>query len=64
MNDFERNLFEKIKNKEDLSYSELQYLERVLHMTSLWNHLLNIQIDIEKNDLDLQYVSKGRGSVI
>ena len=62
MSDFERNLFEKIKNKDDLSYSELQYLERVLYMTSFWNHLLSIQINIEKNDLDLQYVSSGRGS--
>lgn len=64
MSDFERNLFEKIKNKDDLSYSELQYLERVLYMTSFWNHLLSIQINIEKNDLDLQYVSKGGGSTL
>lgn len=53
---FESQLFEKIKRCEKLDFNELQCLERLLYMSSTWNHLLNIQCKVVDNDLELEFV--------
>lgn len=58
MNEYEKSLFKKIKNKEDLDYDDLQYLERVLYMTSVWGHVLNVQLGLAENDIGLENVDK------
>lgn len=53
---FENQLFEKIKRCEKLDFNELQCIERLLYMSSTWNHLLNIQCEVVDNDLELEFV--------
>lgn len=52
---FENQLFEKVKRCEKLDFNELQWLERMLYMSSTWNHLLNIQCEVVDNDLGLEF---------
>lgn len=58
MNEFEKRLFEKIKNKEDLEFNELQFIERLLYLASMHEHILNIQIDLTDNDIGLEFIRK------
>lgn len=56
MNEYARKLFEKIKDKEDLSFNEMETLERMLVLFSIYDDLLDIQIGIKDNVYDLEYV--------
>ena len=58
MNEFEKRLFEKIKNKEDLDFNELQFIEKLLYLASIHERILNIQLDLIDNDLGLEYTRK------
>lgn len=60
MGDWEQQLFDKIKNQEKLDYNELQAIERLLRMHSLYNDLLNIQVGVVENHLNLEYADKSR----
>ena len=58
MSEFEKRLFEKIKNKEGLDFNELQFIERLLYLASMHEHILNIQLDLIDNDIDLEFTHK------
>ena len=58
MGKFEQRLFNKIKNKEELDYDELQCIERCLRMHSLYIELLNTQIGVVPNNLKLEYADE------
>ena len=55
---FSKRILEKIKNKEDLDYNEIQAIERLLWLSSFMDHILDIQIGLKPNDLDLEFVKK------
>ena len=56
MSGFEKGILEKIKNKEDLSFNEMQTIERLLTLHSVYNELLSIQIGLYSNNYELEYV--------
>lgn len=58
MSEFEKRLFEKIKNKEDLDFNELQFIERLLYLASMHERILNIQLDLIDNDIGLEFTRK------
>jgi hypothetical protein len=58
MGEWEKVLFNKIKNGEKLDYNELQCIERCLRMHSLYNDLLNTQIGVVPNKLKLEFADK------
>lgn len=58
MSEFEKRLFEKIKNKEDLDFNELQFIERLLYLASMHERILNIQLDLIDNDIGLEFIRK------
>lgn len=58
MGEWEKVLFNKIKNGEKLDYNELQCIERCLRMHSLYNDLLNAQIGVVPNKLKLEFADK------
>jgi len=58
MGEWEKTLFNKIKNGEKLDYNELQCIERCLRMHSLYNDLLNTQIGVVPNKLKLEFADK------
>lgn len=58
MGEFEKRFFEKIKNKEDLNFNELQCIERLLYLSLMHEHILNIQLDLESNDLGVEAIRK------
>lgn len=58
MSEFEKRIFEKIKNKESLDFNELQMIERLLYLASFHEELLNIQIGLNENELGLEFVAK------
>ena len=55
---FSKRILEKIKNKEDLDYNEIQAIERLLWLSSFMDHILDIQIGLKPNDLGLEFVKK------
>lgn len=58
LNGFEKELFDKIRNKEDLDFNELQYLERMLYIGQIWDKILNIQVGVSPNTLGLIFPEK------
>jgi hypothetical protein len=58
MGEWEKILFNKVKNGEKLDYNELQCIERCLRMHSLYNDLLNTQIGVVPNKLKLEFADK------
>lgn len=52
------NLFEKIKNREELGFRELQTVERLLNVAEYEEELLDIQIGVEDNKYNLEYVKE------
>ena len=55
---FSKRTLEKIKNKEDLDYNEIQAIERLLWLSSFMDHILDIQIGLKPNDLGLEFIKK------
>lgn len=55
---FTKTLFKKIKNKEDLDYDELQYIERSLLMQEIYTETLNMQLGFTENTFGLEVVDK------
>lgn len=55
---FSKRTLEKIKNKEDLDYNEIQTIERLLWLDSFMEHILDIQIGLKPNDLGLEFIKK------
>jgi hypothetical protein len=45
---FEYKLFQKIKNKDELKYNELLWIERLLSLSELNEEILNRQIGLTK----------------
>lgn len=58
MDAFSKRILEKIKNKEDLDYNEIQAIERLLWVSSFMEHILDIQIGLKPNDLGLEFIKK------
>ena len=55
---FEKILFDKIKNKENLDYNELQCIERCLVMHKIYQDLLTSQLGLLENKYNLEFVDK------
>lgn len=60
---FTKTLFKKIKNKEDLDYNELQYIERSLLMQEIYTETLNMQLGFTENTFGLEVVDKRTNKV-
>jgi len=58
MNDFAKRVFQKIKDKQDLDYCELQFIERAFVLQSVQEELLNQQLGITPNTFNLENVDK------
>lgn len=58
---FEKKLFDKIKNKENLDYNELQCIERCLVMHKIYLEILSSQVGLLENKYDLEFVEKQHG---
>lgn len=56
MTNYGKPILDKIKNKEDLTLREMQVIERLLLLSSIYDDLLDIQIGLRPNDYNLEYV--------
>jgi hypothetical protein len=46
---FEYKLFQKIKNREELNFNEIQWIERLLTLSEVNEEILNEQIGLKKS---------------
>lgn len=54
--EYSKNLFNKIRNKEDLTYVELQYIERALTLKEIDKIISNMQVGIDSNEFNLELI--------